>query len=206
MCCRLLGVYPTSKCSRAWRNMEGVLGNRFASSSRQLPAWQGAPPSHGCTGLPARRQLIPPGEAHLCLRRQEEGLDTVDPHAGCWNQEGKERKMQPSSHTGTKLEGEDSPSQALDGQEMIAPWKVDVKQWHVEAHTDHNEAFGKHCSKLFYWHYLALCVCELRQIQSVPSVYVPCVFYPYAHLFTVNWSETHSKYWRTEVTKEQPFP
>lgn len=56
------------------------------------------------------------------------------------------RNTQPSSCKRSKLKGKDSPSWALDGQEMIAPWNVDVKHGHGEAHIDQNEAFEKHCS------------------------------------------------------------
>lgn len=34
----------------------------------------------------------------------------------------------------------------MDGQEMIAPWNVNVKHGHGEAQTDQTEAYGKHCS------------------------------------------------------------
>lgn len=91
--------------------------------------------------------LYTPGEAKLCSQRQDEGLDTVDLHAGCWKRGvWKERKIQPSSYKQRKLKGEDCPSEALDGQEMIAPWNQDVKHGHGEAQTDQNEACGKHCS------------------------------------------------------------
>lgn len=59
---------------------------------------------------------------------------------------GVERERQQSSHPGRRLKGKDSPSKALDGQEMTAPWNVDVIHGHGEAHTDQNDAFGKHCS------------------------------------------------------------
>lgn len=63
----------------------------------------------------------------------------------CWLLEAV-RKTQPSLCNWSKLKGKDSPSWALDGQEMTAPWNVDVRHWHGEAHNDQNEAFGKHCS------------------------------------------------------------
>jgi len=38
------------------------------------------------------------------------------------------------------------PAGLSDGREMIAPWKVDVRHGHGDAHTDQNEACGKHRS------------------------------------------------------------
>ncbi len=135
--------------------------------------------------------LPTPGKADLCFRRQEEGLDSADLHAGCraagrlWRKE----KKQPSSHIGRKLKGKDSPSWALDGQ-TIAPWKVDVKHGHGEAHTDQNEAYGKHrsnscftgtllhfvcgCTLVCVCVYVCVCVCEWVKTASL-NLYVVCM-------------------------------
>lgn len=59
---------------------------------------------------------------------------------------GVERKIRLSSYMWRKLKGKDSPSLALDGQEMTAPWNVDVIHGRGKAHTDQNEAYGRHCS------------------------------------------------------------
>lgn len=85
-----------------------------------------------------------PDKANLCSRRQEEGH--CCPARWLLEAVWKERKIQPSSRNGRELKGKDSPSKASDGQEMIAPWNVDVKHGHGEAHSDQIEADGKHCS------------------------------------------------------------
>lgn len=43
--------------------------------------------------------------------------------------------MKPSSREGRPLSGGDSPSWALGGRQMIAPWSVDLKHGHGDAHA-----------------------------------------------------------------------